>query len=309
LHYRALSCVNPHLAVAGRGDPGRDVGHRDAAGSGPVDAAGCLDDHVGGGLGGPVGGFGQDAGVGVGGGDDAGMAQHLLDDLQVGAGCQGDGGGAVAQVVEPNRRQVQPLDQHVEPVGEVLGPDRAPVGVGEQRPSLPPARPGAGAGVAAALLGELVPQQLDRLPDGLIDQPAGAGLVQGDRPAAGAALRRRLVLVPGFTARLAFLFGPGVLVAVRRSLRLAFSSACEASSDFMASRLQMVEPLPNPPLPQSIVESTLTIIPSGPRFHEFARVSRKVSETSLPITSAPAGKSFVISFFSVSFGGSISHLK
>ena len=30
------------------------------------------------------------------------MAEHLLDDLQVGAGGQGEGGGAVAQVVEPD---------------------------------------------------------------------------------------------------------------------------------------------------------------------------------------------------------------
>ena len=88
---------------------------------------------------GPVGCFGQDAGVGVGGGDDAGVAEHLLDDHQVGAGCQGDGGGAVAQVVEPDRRQIQLADGHAEPVGEVLGPDRATVGVGEQRLSLPPA--------------------------------------------------------------------------------------------------------------------------------------------------------------------------
>ena len=47
--------------TGGSASSGRDVGHRDAAEAGPGDAAGCLDDHVGGGLGGPVGGFGQDA--------------------------------------------------------------------------------------------------------------------------------------------------------------------------------------------------------------------------------------------------------
>ena len=109
------------------------------------------------------------------------MAQHLLDHLQVGAGGQGDRGGAMAQVMEPNRRQVELLDQYVESVSEVLGPDRAPIGVGEQRPSLPPARARRGAGVAAALVGELVPEQFDGLPEGLVDQPAGAGLVQGRR--------------------------------------------------------------------------------------------------------------------------------
>jgi hypothetical protein len=41
-----------------------------------------------------------------------------------------------------------------------------------------------------ALLGELVLEQFDGLPDGLIDEPAGAVLVQGDGPEAGAALGR-----------------------------------------------------------------------------------------------------------------------
>jgi hypothetical protein len=31
------------------------------------------------------------------------VAEHLLDDFEVGVGGQGDGGGAVAQVVQPDR--------------------------------------------------------------------------------------------------------------------------------------------------------------------------------------------------------------
>src|SRR3984957_15573808 len=64
---------------------------------------------------------------------------------------QREGGGAVAQVVEPDRRQVKLLDECAEPVDEVLGPDRPIVGVGEHRPALPPAGARAGAGVAAAV--------------------------------------------------------------------------------------------------------------------------------------------------------------
>src|SRR6202042_1099831 len=54
-----------------------------------------------------------------------------------------------------------------------------------------------GAGVAAALVGELVPEQFDGLPERLVDQPPGACLVQGDGPDAGAALRCPAVKLPG----------------------------------------------------------------------------------------------------------------
>jgi hypothetical protein len=37
-------------------------------------------------LGGVVGDLGQDAAVDVGGGDDAGVTEHLLDDFEVGVG-------------------------------------------------------------------------------------------------------------------------------------------------------------------------------------------------------------------------------
>jgi hypothetical protein len=76
------------------------------------------------------------------------------------------------------------------------GRDRPPVGVGEHRAPPPPARAGAGTGVAAALLGELAPEQFDGLPDGLVDQPPGAGLVQRDGPDTGAALGRPAVQLP-----------------------------------------------------------------------------------------------------------------
>jgi hypothetical protein len=45
--------------------------------------------------------------------------------------------------------------------------------------------------------GELVPEQLDGLLDGLVDQPSGACLVRGDGPVAGAALGRPAVQLAG----------------------------------------------------------------------------------------------------------------
>ena len=76
-----------HLLIRGFGVqvPGdRDVGHGHITEPGPGDTAGRLDDHVGGGLRGVVSGLGQNAGLCVGSGDDAGVAEHLLDHLQVG---------------------------------------------------------------------------------------------------------------------------------------------------------------------------------------------------------------------------------
>ena len=103
---------------------------------------------------------------------------------------------ASARVAAPCRRSCSriggrpsSLAELAEPVGKVLGADGAPVGVGEHRPAPPPAWPGAGAGVGIALAGELVPEQLNGLPDSLAGQPPGACLVQGDGPAADTALR------------------------------------------------------------------------------------------------------------------------
>jgi hypothetical protein len=39
----------------------------------------------------------------------AGVAEHPLDDFQVGVGGQREGGGAVGQVVQPDRRQAEVL--------------------------------------------------------------------------------------------------------------------------------------------------------------------------------------------------------
>jgi len=50
-------------------------------------------------LGGGAGGFRQHAGVGVGGQGDGGVAELVLNDLEVGSRGQGDGGGAVPQPV------------------------------------------------------------------------------------------------------------------------------------------------------------------------------------------------------------------
>ena len=79
LSRRLLNCGNSRLAVAGGSDGGRDMGHSCPAAPGPGDGSCCLHDHVGGGLRRPVGGLGQDAGVGVGGGDDAGMADRVAE--------------------------------------------------------------------------------------------------------------------------------------------------------------------------------------------------------------------------------------
>ena len=48
---------------------------------------------------------GQDRGVGVGGQHDAGVAEHVLHDVQVHPGGQGQRGRAVPKVVQPDRRQ------------------------------------------------------------------------------------------------------------------------------------------------------------------------------------------------------------
>jgi hypothetical protein len=90
--------------------------------------------------------------------------------------------------------------------------------------------PGADTGVATPLLGELVPQQLDGLPDGLVDEPAGADLVQGDGPVAGAALGRPAVQLPGQCDELAAdgqLAGLGVQVVAVQGSGLAAAQAAQ----------------------------------------------------------------------------------
>ena len=66
---------------------------------------GGAEDQLGGVPGGRVLDRVQHAGVGVGGQDDAGVAELVLDGLEVGAGGVGEAGGAVTQVVQPHRGQ------------------------------------------------------------------------------------------------------------------------------------------------------------------------------------------------------------
>jgi hypothetical protein len=64
--------------------------------AGARDVACGVDDQAGGGFGFLAGEVGFDADVGVGGEHDAGVAEFVLDDFEVGAGLQGEAGGAVA---------------------------------------------------------------------------------------------------------------------------------------------------------------------------------------------------------------------
>jgi hypothetical protein len=173
------------------------VGHVWSPRAEPGDAACRLGDHVGGGLCRAVRGLGQHAGVGVGDGDDAGMAEHLLDDFQVGVRGQGDCGGTVPQVVQPYWRQVELPGQLTEPVSEVLGPDRPPVSVSEHGAPFAPAGADAGARVTTALPGSPVPGRLVVLSHRLFGQSAGAGLVWRDGAAAGLAFGRAAVELAG----------------------------------------------------------------------------------------------------------------
>jgi len=49
------------------------------------------------------------------------MAEHGLDHLEVGAAGRGEGGGAVPQVVQPDRGQALTADEPDEPAGQVPG--------------------------------------------------------------------------------------------------------------------------------------------------------------------------------------------
>jgi hypothetical protein len=93
-----------------------------------------------------------------------------------------------------------------------------------------PARPGAGSGVAAPLAGELVPEQFDVGLGGLAGEHEGAGLVQGDGPAAGPALGRPAVQLAGqgddLTADGQFL-GVGVDVVAVQAGGLAAAQAAQ----------------------------------------------------------------------------------
>ena len=105
-----VASVGPVLRISG----GLDLGSVSLAGV----AGGGLEDEPGGGFGGLEVQVEQDAGVGVGGQHDAGVPELLLHGLQVGAGGVGQGRRAVAQVVQPHRRQSGQLDEAAEPAGD-----------------------------------------------------------------------------------------------------------------------------------------------------------------------------------------------
>jgi hypothetical protein len=111
---------------------------------------------------------------GVGSQGDGGVAELVLHDLEVGSRGQGDGGGAVPQPVQRDRRQPGGGDQLREQAGHPVRPERGPGHGGEHVPGLGP--PGGG--------------PLGPLPGPVLAQRGDGGLVQGDDPAPGAALRR-----------------------------------------------------------------------------------------------------------------------
>jgi hypothetical protein len=67
---------------------------------------------------------GKHAGVGVGGDDDAGVAEQVLQGLEVRACLVRERGGAVAEIVEPDRRDVDLPGQEPESAAGVAGVDR-----------------------------------------------------------------------------------------------------------------------------------------------------------------------------------------
>lgn len=73
--------------------------------------AGLVQDQPGGRFGAAVLDGRPDAGVGVGGDHDGGVAELVLDGLEIGPGGVGEGSGAVAEVVQPDRRKSGSLDE------------------------------------------------------------------------------------------------------------------------------------------------------------------------------------------------------
>jgi hypothetical protein len=131
---------------------------------------------AGGGLGGLVVQLEQDGRVGVGGEHDAGMPDQFLHGLEVGTGRVGQGGRAVAEVVQPHRRQPGQLDEAVEAAGQPVGVQRCAVRGGERVSGVLPSRAGRWA--------------FGALPAQVGAQQPGGDPVEGDDPAAGRGLRR-----------------------------------------------------------------------------------------------------------------------
>jgi hypothetical protein len=142
-----------------------------AAGAcGAGDQAACLEDEGGDLLGSGAGDLGQDRGVGVGGEHDGGVAHHVLHHLQFHPSGQGERGGTVAQVMQPDRRQPGGLGEDAEVAGEPVGGQRVAAEAGED--------------VAAVMVAGLV------LAGAVGAQRGDGGVVQGDDAGAVAGLGR-----------------------------------------------------------------------------------------------------------------------
>jgi len=102
------------------------------------------------------------------------VAHHVLHHFQFHPGGQGEGGGAVAQVVEPDRGQPGGLGEGAEVAGEPVGGERVTAQAGED--------------VAAVMVTRLLP--LGVLAGAVGAQRGHGGVVQGDDAGAVAGLGR-----------------------------------------------------------------------------------------------------------------------
>lgn len=104
------------------------------------------------------------------------MSELVLDGLEVGAALVGEGCGAVAEVVQPDRRQCGDTAEPVEAVSEVVRVQRPPVDAGEDVAGILPLLPSG--------------EAFEALPAGILTQDLDGVPVQRDDPAADRALRR-----------------------------------------------------------------------------------------------------------------------
>jgi len=95
------------------------------------DEAACGDDQAGDVLGHFAGNLLQDRCAGAGGEHDAGVPEHVLDDFQVGSGSQSKAGGAVAEVVQADRRHAAGLVELAKVTREPVRSHGVPVGPGK----------------------------------------------------------------------------------------------------------------------------------------------------------------------------------
>jgi len=84
----------------------------------------------------------SDVGVDAGGDADVGVAEEFLDDDEIDALLQEQGGGRVSEVVEADRPEPCALEEAAEAAGEVGGVERPAVGGGEDEPVVCPAHSG-----------------------------------------------------------------------------------------------------------------------------------------------------------------------